>query len=77
MTLGILVRSNSALNICDKKIKQPNAIIAVDTDIYLVFSIAKIGKIIVTVSKRANVLSFFINLQGVKFNYKKNSHNKI
>jgi hypothetical protein len=45
MTLGIFVRSNSALKICDKKIKQPNAIIAVDTDIYLFFPIANIQKI--------------------------------
>jgi hypothetical protein len=77
MTLGIFVRLNNALKICDKKIKQPNAIIDVDTDIYPFFSVAKIHKIIVIVRKQVNVLSFFINFIHVKFNYKKNSHNKI
>ena len=39
MTLGIFVRSNNALKICDRKIKHPNAIIAVDTDIKVCFSV--------------------------------------
>jgi hypothetical protein len=59
ITLGIFVRSNSAL---EKKIKQPNAIIAVDTDIYFDFSIAEVRKIIGIVRKQACTLLFFINL---------------
>jgi beta-galactosidase beta subunit len=57
ITLGIFVRSNNALKICDKKIKQPNAIIDVDTDIYLFFQLTKIQKI--TVIEKMFLILFF------------------